>query len=77
MKLVSIRTFGGATARIEAQLAKNLLEAEGIACVLPGEVSAETIPLFEIPLLVREEDADEAAEILRSYLDPPGPVPIP
>ncbi len=71
MELVRIRTFGGPTARLEAELAKNILQTEDIPCVLPGEVSAETIPVFEIPLLVREEDAEEATEILKSYLDNP------
>jgi hypothetical protein len=77
LKLVKIRTFSGPTARLDAELAKNLLRAEGIPCVLPGEISAETIPVFDIPLLVCEEDADRAAGILKSYLDSPGPMLVP
>ncbi len=73
VKLVKIRTFGGPTARLDAELAKNLLEVEGIPCVLPGEISAETIPIFDIPLLVCEDDAEQATAILESYLQAPGP----
>ncbi|MBI1941918.1 MAG: DUF2007 domain-containing protein [Acidobacteria bacterium] len=73
MNLVRIRTFSGPTARLEAELAKNLLEAEGIRCILPGEISAETIPIFDIPLLVCAEDADQAVAVLESYLQAPGP----
>jgi hypothetical protein len=73
MKLVRIRTFSGGTARLDAELAKNLLEAEGIHCILPGEISAEVIPVFDVPLLVSEEDAEQAAAILESYFQTPGP----
>jgi len=75
MNLVKLRTFSGPTARLDADLARTLLEAEGIPCVLAGEISAVTIPLFDIPLLVREEDAEQAAALLESYLDSPGPAP--
>jgi hypothetical protein len=57
-------------------MAKSLLEAEGIRCILPGQISAETIPIFDVPLLVREEDADQAAAVLDSYLQAPGPTPV-
>jgi hypothetical protein len=73
LKLVRIRIFSGPTARLDAELAKNLLETEGIRCILSGEISAETIPIFDIPLLVREEDAEQAEEILEGYLQAPGP----
>ena len=82
VKLVSIRTFSGPTARLEAALAKNLLQTQGILCILPGEIAADALPVFDIPLLVREQDASQAAEILKSYLDSPaspgddlGPMP--
>ena len=73
LKLVKIRTFSGGTARLDAELAKNLLEAEGIHCILPGEISAEVIPVFDVPLLVCEEDAEQAEAILESYFQAPGP----
>lgn len=69
VKLVKVRTFGGGTARINAELAKNVLRSAGILCVLPGEVSAELLPVFDVPLLVRDEDAEEAERILREYFD--------
>lgn len=74
MKLVAIRIFSGITGRAEAELAKSLLEAEGIACVLSGDIAAVTIPVFNVPLLVREEDAERALEILERYEQPPGPM---
>ncbi len=73
--LVRIRTFSGPTALLDAELARNLLETQGIPCVLPGEDSAEAFPVFDVPLLVRESDRERAAMLLKSYLDSPGPVP--
>ena len=77
--LVRLRTFSGPTARLDADLARNILATQGIECVLPGEQMAETLPGVDIvQLLVREQDAEEAAEILKSYLDMPacaGPEP--
>lgn len=71
-KLVRLRTFSGPTARLDAGLAKNILATQGLPCVLPGEAMAEMLPGVDaVQLLVREEDAEEAAEILKSYLDAP------
>ena len=71
-KLARVRTFSGPTAHMDAILAKNILEAEGIPSLLPGEFSAEALPGVDmVQLLVREEDATEAAEILESFLDHP------
>ncbi len=70
--LVRLRTFSGPTAQLDADLAKNILATQGIQCVLPGEQIAETLPgVGMVQLLVREEDAEEAAAILKSYLDMP------
>ncbi len=64
VKLVRIRTFSGPTARLHADLARNLLQVQGIPSVLPGEVAAETLPGVDVvQLLVREQDADHASEI--------------
>ncbi|HLW78985.1 MAG TPA: DUF2007 domain-containing protein [Terriglobia bacterium] len=74
--LVKLRTFSGPTAQLNADLARNILATQGIQCVLPGEQMAETLPGVDVvQLLVREQDAEEAADILKSYLDSPQPPP--
>jgi hypothetical protein len=71
-QLVRLRTFHGPTAQLDANLAKNLLEGEGIPTILPGE--GEVIPGADVvQIWVREQDVDQAAEILKSYLDSPQP----
>jgi len=45
---VCVRRFRGPTAVMEAELARNVLEEEGIPCVLPGEVMAEVLPGVDI-----------------------------
>ena len=72
VKLMRVRTFSGPTAQMDADLARNILEQEGIPSVLPGEYSSETLPGVDVvQLLVREPDAGQAAEILESFLDNP------
>ena len=56
---------------MNADLARNLLEAEGIESMVPGETAAETIPVIDAQVLVREDDAARAAEILAAYFDVP------
>jgi hypothetical protein len=69
-KLVRIRTFSGPTALMQADLAKNLLQEQGLLSFVPGETSAEILPGVDVvQLWVREEDAERAADILQSYLD--------
>lgn len=71
-RLVSVRSFSGLRASLDAIMAKNFLEAEGIPCMLPGEGSASVLPGVNVlNLLVREQDAEQAAEILKSLLDSP------
>ena len=59
-KFVTVATFDKT---FEAQLAKNLLEAEGIASTLSGEFTADMLPLGQaggidqIVLQVQENDA--------------------
>ncbi len=77
VKVLSVRTFSGPTARLEAGLARNLLLAEGIPSILPGETSAELLPVLVIPLLVREKDAERAARLLSDYFDSPSPDVVP
>jgi len=68
-KLVAIRVFSGATAVLDADVARNILESQGIPSLVPGETSAELLPVLDVPLLVREEDAEESARLLQEYLD--------
>ena len=67
--LVTVMTFHSS---FEAQLAKNLLENEGIASTLTGELSSDILMgilgtgLFgqQIALLVHEDDAQRAVALL-------------
>ena len=69
-KLVRIRTFSGPTAIMQADLAKNLLQSQGILSFVPGETSAEMLPGIDlVQLWVREEDGERADEVLRTYHD--------
>ena len=74
VKTVRIRIFSGHTASMDADLARKLLRARGIPAILGGQTSAEMLPVLEVSLLVREEDADRAADILRNYFDKQGPI---
>jgi Putative prokaryotic signal transducing protein len=73
-KAVRIRVFSGGRASLDAAVARKLLQARGIPSVLEGETSAEVLPVLEVSLMVREEDADRAAAILRNYFDKSGPI---
>ena len=74
VKIVRVRTFSGGTASLDASLARNLLRASRIRSVLEGETSAEVLPVLEVSLLVREDEADRAADILSNYFDKSGPI---
>lgn len=70
LKLVSLRTFRGPTAQLDADLAKELLDQAGIPCNLSGETAAQVLPGVDVvQLLVREEDAPRAVELIKSYLE--------
>jgi hypothetical protein len=73
VKLVSVRTFTGGTAQMDADLARNILQTQGIPSLLQGEGSAEILPVLDIPLFVREEDVGHAERILKEYLDTEAP----
>jgi Putative prokaryotic signal transducing protein len=67
-RLVSVRSFHGPTASLDAELARNVLKEEDIPCALPGNTGAEVIPGIDVvQLLVREEDAARAEEILKAF----------
>lgn len=68
-RLVPVRVFAGGTAQMDADLARNILNSQGIACILQGEILAEVLPVLDVPLLVRQEDAERAERILQDYLD--------
>jgi Putative prokaryotic signal transducing protein len=74
VKTVRIRVFSGATASLDAAVARKLLRARGIPSILGGETSAEMLPVLDVSLLVREEDVDRATAILRNYFDKSGPI---
>jgi hypothetical protein len=74
-KLVRIRTFSGPTALLDADVARNILQAQGIPSLVPGATSAELLPILDVPLLVPAEEAERAVEILRAYLDSSGALP--
>jgi Putative prokaryotic signal transducing protein len=63
--LVTVASYASA---LEAQMAKNLLEAEGIPAFLAGEMTAEALSGIssEAHLQVRDRDARRAASILAS-----------
>jgi hypothetical protein len=71
--LVTVRVFTGGTAQMDADLARNILQSQGIPCLLQGETSAEVLPVLNIPLLVREEDVEWAKRILTEYFDKVAP----
>jgi hypothetical protein len=69
VKLVPARVFTGSTASMDAELARNILETQGIPSTISGEGLADPFPVVEVHLLVREEDAAHAERILQDYLD--------
>jgi hypothetical protein len=70
VQLVPVRTFSGNSARLDAELARGVLTDAGIECIVPGEAAADTFPFLDVPLLVRDEDAARAKEILESTFVP-------
>lgn len=48
---------------VDAEIAKGVLEANGVACMITNSVIASVLP-FELHLMVREEDYELAREIL-------------
>jgi putative signal transducing protein len=67
VELVTARIFGGGTAAADAELAKSLLESEGIPSVLAGANAARMYPVLEVRLLVREDDLERAAQVFEEY----------
>ena len=69
VKLVPVRVFTSGTAQMDAEVAQSILQSQRIPCTLSGGGSAEIIPVLDVQLLVREEDAVRAGHVLRDYLD--------
>ena len=44
VRFVPVRAFKGLQAQFEADLARNLLQAEGMSCTVTGELGAELFP---------------------------------
>jgi hypothetical protein len=57
-------TVGTYTLAYEAELARNLLETEGIAAIIDGDLTGGLLPTGEIQLQVAAEDAGRATGIL-------------
>jgi hypothetical protein len=68
VKLVPVRIFTGDSG-MGAEVARGVLESQGIPCALSGDIAGEPFPVMDIHLLVREEDLGRAERILKEYLD--------
>ena len=69
---VPVQVFQGLHAQFQADLARNVLEAEGIPCTVRGDLGAGLIPGVDaVQLLVREEDRARASELVEEVLNPP------
>jgi hypothetical protein len=69
VKLVPARIFSGSTAPMDAELAGNILQTQGIPSTISGEGLADPFPVAEVHLLVREADLEHAERVLTEYLD--------
>jgi hypothetical protein len=58
---------------MEAEVARGILESQGISCVFSGDVAGEPFPVMGINLLVREEDVARAERLLQDYARAPVP----
>lgn len=69
VKLVEICRAAG---NMQAQLIRGLLESNGISCMVSGEAVSRICGitvngLGEVPVIVREEDAEAAIAILKEH----------
>jgi hypothetical protein len=72
IQFAPIRVFQGLHAQFQADLARNVLESEGIPCTVTSEIGAELIPGMDaVQLLVREEDRARASQLVEDVLNPP------
>ena len=69
---VPIRIFRGLQAQFEAELAHNVLEAEGIPSEITANLGAEMLPGADmVQLLVREDNQARASQFLKDFLEAP------
>lgn len=61
--MITIASYANAT---DAYIAKGLLESQGIRCELKNENIPQTLPIGSVELMVNEQDADRAVEILEN-----------
>ena len=54
---------------MKAEIIKNYLISEGIACRVDDENQAGFTGIFEVGILVRAEDADRAGKLIRAHLN--------
>jgi Putative prokaryotic signal transducing protein len=72
IRFVPVRVFRGLHAQFQADLARNVLEAEGIPSTITSEYGAEMIPGADlVQLLVREEDRARASQVVDEVLNAP------
>jgi len=65
-----VRVFQGLHAQFQADLARNVLQEEGIPSTIIGDMGAELLPGADaVQLLVREEDRTRASQILEAFLE--------
>jgi len=71
---VPVRWFRGLHAQLQGQLARNVLEAEGIPSALTGALASEMIPGADVvQVLVREDHRARAYQILADFFDASAP----
>jgi len=69
-RFAPVRVFRGLHAQFQADLARNVLQEEGIPSTIIGDMGAELLPGADaVQLLVREEDQTRASQILEAFLE--------
>jgi len=69
-RFAPVRVFQGLHAQFQADLARNVLQEEGIPSTIIGDMGAELLPGADaVQLLVREEDRTRASQILEAFLE--------
>ena len=69
VKLVPVRIYTAGASEMDADVARGVLESQGIPCEISGEDAVEIFPFMEAQLLVREEDLARATRVLDAYLN--------
>ncbi|HEY6290009.1 MAG TPA: hypothetical protein VI455_00380 [Terriglobia bacterium] len=71
---VPVRLFRGLHAQFQADLSRNVLEAEGIPSTLTSEYAAEMIPGADVvQVLVRQDDQVRASQVLADFFNTSAP----